>query len=112
MQEKTPLPDSIHESPHRGTPRAPTRAAQDFGLIPGYGRDVSQQSARVGNHGRGIKSAGRFSGPALRKSFHLALQLSAGARRAPGLLLAHDKTLKSVMALLAHIFKNRHGLFQ
>jgi hypothetical protein len=65
----------------------------------------------MGNHVRGIEAASFWSGTALSKSFHLALQFPAGADGASRPLLAQDKTLKTVMALLAHIFKNRHGLF-
>jgi hypothetical protein len=91
------------------TPRAPAGRAQVFGLIPGYGRYISQQSACVRNHRRGIEPASSGSRPALHKSFDLALKFPAGARGTPRPLLTQHKRLKMEMALLADIFEDRHG---
>src|SRR5580658_24329 len=97
----SPEKAQIRKSSHPRTRRAPTGVAEVFRLIPRYCRYVSQQSPRVGDHRIGIESARCLRRPALRKGLHLALQPHACALGTLGPLLAHDKTLETVMALPA-----------
>jgi hypothetical protein len=79
--------------------------------MAGNCRDITQHSTCVRDYGIAIDAARFLSSPSLSEDLHLALQPEACTLGTLGPLTAHDKTLKTVIALLAHVFENRHGSF-